>query len=161
MPFVYAELHELAGRYMASQGRGHTLQPTALVHEAWLRLAREGAGGLENRKQFFALASKAMRSVLVDHARARSSEKRDGGRVRLTLSVEPGGPTDSHADVLVVEECLGRLAERDPELARIVELRFFGWLDYAEIAEATGTTPRSAEYGWRMARAWLHRELSR
>jgi RNA polymerase sigma factor (TIGR02999 family) len=164
LALVYEELRELADRHMAHQAVEHTLQPTALVNEAWLRLARPARGGareVESRRQFFALASRAMRSVLVDHARARRSDKRGGARRRVTIAAAPGVASGPDLDVLALEEALERLESRDEELARLVELRFFGGLQHAEISAVTGVPLRSVERRWRLARAWLYRELSR
>jgi RNA polymerase sigma factor (TIGR02999 family) len=162
---IHDELRELARHHMAHQPDNHTLQPTALVNEAWLRLAQravEGAGtGVECRRQFFLLASKAMRSVLVDHARARRADKRGGARQRLTLATAEGAVLGPDLDVLALEEALERLEQRDAELSRIVELRFFAGLEHEEVSAIVGVPLRTVERHWRLARAWLHKELSR
>ena len=160
LPLVYGELRRLAARYMRSERADHTLQPTALVHEAYLRLAGQRAVNWENRIHFFAVAAQIMRRILVDHARAHRSEKR-GGR-------EPKGPVDealaltadNREGVLAIDEALGHLSERDPRLARIVELRFFAGLTGDEIAEVLGISPRTVKREWMVAKAWLRGELS-
>ena len=160
-PLVYDELRKLARRYMGGNDRGHTLQPTALVNEAWLRLVDQETAGFDGRRNFYALASRIMRSVLVDHARARCAEKRGGGQRRITLYDDAGVQESGSIDLLALDEALERLTEVDPELARIVELRFFGGLNHPEIARATGSSLRTVERNWRLARAWLHGELHR
>lgn len=160
---VYAELHRLAERQLAGQPPGHTLQPTALVHEAWLRLVDQAGASFERKRDFFAFAGRAMRSVLVDHARRRGARKRGGERGRVPLEAVDQLARDrpAEADLLAVDEALTRLQGVDPELVRIVELRFFGGLSCAEVAEVTGAGLRTVERRWRLARAWLHTELSR
>jgi RNA polymerase sigma factor (TIGR02999 family) len=160
---LHGELRELAGRLMADQRAAHTLQPTALVHEAWLRLAAGGPAALDlsSRAQFFALAARVMRSVLVDHARRRGAQKRGGGALALANPAEEpaGGAPD--LDVLALDEALTKLAAFDPDLARLVELRFFAGLPHADIAGTLGCSVRTVEDRWRLARAWLKVELER
>lgn len=159
-PLVYAELHRLAERHMAGQGREHTLQPTALIGEVWLRLVGGAPLAFAGREPFYALASRIMRSVLVDHARARAAQKRGGDRARVTLQGDERSADASEVDVLALDEALVRLQAMDPELHRLVELRFFGGLAHPEIARTLGVSLRTVERNWRLARAWLHGELA-
>jgi RNA polymerase sigma factor (TIGR02999 family) len=154
---VYSELHDLAGALLA-RGSNATLQPTGLVHEAWIRFAGEETS-FENRFQFYALASKIMRSVLVDHARARQAQKRGQGRRPVTWIDAGEGTTDRKLDLLDLDDALQRLEGLDGDLSRIVELRFFGGLSHGEIARAFGVSLPTIERRWRLARAWLHAEL--
>jgi len=158
---VYRELRAIAGNIFREQAAGHTLQPTALVHEAWLKLASsEGSPAWQSRSHFLAVASKAMRQILIDHHRRRSAHKRGGeGRERITLSGLAIGAATPEIDLLALEEALEKLAELDPRTARVVELRFFGGLTVEEIAEALGVGTTTVEGEWRHARAWLTREL--
>jgi RNA polymerase sigma factor (TIGR02999 family) len=160
---IYGHLHELAERNMRGQSPGHTLQPTALVHEAWMRIAKHEELEFDDRAQFYALASKVMRSVLVDHSRRAQREKRGGGRAMLSLDqvgAVPEQGVPSAVDILALEEGLVRLGEADPELCRLVEMRFFGGLKHEEIAEVMGVSVRTVERHWRAARAFLSTELS-
>jgi RNA polymerase sigma factor (TIGR02999 family) len=160
-PIVYGELHRMAAGKLGGQAPHDTLHPTALVSEAWIRLAA-GADQLEfeGRERFFALASRIMRSVLVDHARARQAEKRGGDRRPITLVGDEPVAARSELDVLEVDEALQRMKDMDPELHRLVELRFFGGLSHPEIARLLGISLRTVERNWRLARAWLHGELA-
>ncbi len=160
---VYDELRELAAAHMRGQSPNHTLQPTALMHEAWMRIAGQEELAFDGRSQFYALASKVMRSVLVDHARKGKREKRGGNRQRVTL--DPAldadeGSAQPSVDLLDLEEGLNRLEEIDPSLSRVVEMRFFGGLSHGEIAEATSSSLRTVERNWRAARAWLQANLT-
>ena len=159
-PLVYDELRSLADRFLSAEPRGHTLQPTALVHEAYLRLVGPADCGWESRAHFFGAAAQAIRRILLDRARTRRSERRGGGRRNLPLEaageIAVGGP---ELDVLALDEALARLAQLDASFARVVELRFFGGLGVDETAEILGTSPSKVERLWRFARAWLHREL--
>jgi len=160
-PLVYEELHRLAERYMNAQHSAHTLQPTALVHEAYVKLIDVDPTRLNDRAHFFRLAASAMRSILVDHARARRRVKRGGDRLRVTLD-EPlvsSGAADGLPDLLDLDAALQRLSEMDPQLGEIVEARFFGGLTVPETAALTGVSARTVERGWRVARAWLLQEL--
>jgi len=141
---------------MRDQGPHHTLQPTALVHEAWMRLT---GGHFIDRGHFAAVAAKAMRSVLVDHARRRGTLKRGGGRVRAELDGVLALFNESSPDLLALDDALRRLGENDPELARIVELRFFGGLSIEETARVLASSTASVTRGWRVARMWLVRGL--
>jgi RNA polymerase sigma factor (TIGR02999 family) len=154
---LYAELHALAAHQLRHQV-AHTLQPTALVHEAWLRLARAGCMEVPERRSFHALAAKVMRSVLVDHARRCNALKRDAGeRLELTTAL-PGAP-QRPLDVLALDEAVEELERLDAELARIVELLLFGGLTAAEAAEVLDVSSRTVERGWRTARAFLQGKL--
>ena len=157
MPLVYDELRRLAGRLMGDERTGHTLQATALLNEAWLRLVEPGASYVD-RSHFLRVAARAMRHVLVDHARARSAQKRGSGR-RVDLDSEAFTVRDDAASLLAVDEALQRLQALDPQLAQVVELRFFGGLDNSAAAEALGISLRSVERAWRTARACLLRDL--
>jgi len=156
-PLVYDELHRLAGRLMGQERSNHTLQPTALLNEAYLRLVEPGAG-YDDRGHFLRVAARAMRHVLVDHARARSAQKRHAGK-RVELDADLVAVRDDAESLLAVDEILQKLHALDPQLAELVELRFFGGLDNQTAAVALGTSLRSVERGWRTARAFLVREL--
>lgn len=160
LPLVYEELRRLAARYMRSERADHTLQPTALVHEAYLRLAGQQAVNWENRIHFFAVAAQIMRRILVDHARAHRAEKRGGREPKGPLNEALAFTTDNRERVLAIDEALSHLTERDPRLARIVELRFFAGLKGDEIAEVLGISPRTVKREWMVAKAWLRGELS-
>jgi RNA polymerase sigma-70 factor (ECF subfamily) len=162
-PHVYAELRAIAGRELRRHGRGGTLQPTLLVHEVYLRLARsDEAMSIRGRSHFFALASTAIRQILVDHVRRRRTKKRGGEQHRVTLSEagSDGIGADEH-DILALEEALTRLAAMDERAARVVQLKFFGGLSVDEMAEVLSVSRSTVEDDWRVARAWLKRELSR
>jgi RNA polymerase sigma factor (TIGR02999 family) len=160
MRLVYDELRRLAAWQMRSERSNHTLQPTALVHEAFLRLTDSAALEWESRAHFFAAAARVMRNVLVDHARARAADKRGGGQTRCTLD-EAGlaASTPLAVDVVAVHEALGRLEALDPKLARIVEMRFFAGMTVPEIAEVVGSSRATIEREWATARAWLRTAL--
>jgi RNA polymerase sigma factor (TIGR02999 family) len=162
VPDLYRELRRLA-RWQMDRGRpGVTLQPTALVHEAYLRLADRSQVEWTSRTHFIAVASKVMRNLLIDHARSRAADKRGGGWLPVTLVDEAVGGRDLDVDrMLALDQALLRLAEHDQRQARVVELRFFGGLKVREVAEILGVSQRTAEGLWTHARAWLLRELSR
>jgi RNA polymerase sigma factor (TIGR02999 family) len=161
LPAVYGELRHQAERYMRRQRADHTLQATALVHEAYLRLVRQQDTEWRSRAHFFGVAAKAMRSILVDHARARQAAKRGAGAARLTLgSIESAPDPTPTVDVLDLEEALQRLAGFDSAKARLVELRYFGGLSIEEAAEVLEISPATLKRQWNTARAWLRRELS-
>ena len=160
MPLVYGELRPLAAYHMRSERAGHTLQPTALVHEAFLRLAGEPLD-CESRNQFFAIASRAMREVLVDYARKRHAIKRGGLQPNIQLEEPLLFHPNQSADLVALDEALKRLEIIDPQQSRIVELRFFAGLSVEETAAALGVSPRTVKRDWRVARAWLHREIGR
>lgn len=160
LPLVYDELHDLAARALMREAPGHTLQATALVHEAYVRLVGDREPVLKDRAHFFALAARAIRRILVDHARARRAAKRGGShRKRITLAGLPEDASTPAIDLLALEEAMGELATHDERQARLVELRFFGGLSMAEIAEVLDTPQRTIEAEWAMARAWLKLRL--
>jgi RNA polymerase sigma factor (TIGR02999 family) len=159
MPVVYDELRKLARRYMAREKAGQTIQATALVHEAYLRLMKEKAPVWLNRAHFCAIAASSMREILVERARARAAAKRGGSQVRVSLRDVGASGKDASVDMLVLHEALERLSKMDSQLVRIVELRFFGGLTVEETAEEMGTSPATVKRAWSMARAWLKREM--
>lgn len=158
MPLVYDELRAIAARRMGPGDRGHTLQPTALVHEAYARLVGSDAK-FEDRAHFFALAARLMRNILIDHARARKSQKRGGGGALVTLPENVALEASEPLDVLAVDEALKRLAEVDERKARVVELHFFGGLTYTETSTALGISEATVDRDLRMAKAWLAEHL--
>ena len=159
MPLVYDKFRALAGNYLRSQQQGHTLQPTDLVHEAYLKLVDQERVDWNGRTHFFAVGAKAMRQILVDHARGKGREKRGGGRQRVELQDQLAIATDKPEEVLAIEEALTKLAELDPRQAKIVELRFFGGMTAEEIAAVLGVSRQTVQKQWRYARAWLQWEL--
>ena len=159
LPLVYDELRQLAAHRLAHQTPGQTLQPTALVHEAYIRLVGAGEGAhWDNRGHFFAAAAEAMRRILVDIARRKQAVKHGGGRRRLPLE-EFHRVTESPEDLLHLDDALTRFAAEEPDKARLVQLRFFAGLSTAEAAGALGVSVATAERWWAFARAWLYREL--
>ena len=160
LPLVYDELRRLAASYLRRERPGHTLQPTALVHEAYMRLVDQRQVDWSNRAQFVGLAAVMMRRILVNHARDRIAEKRGGGaeHVPLTLAGDRLGAPE--LNVLDLHEALERLAALDPRKSQIVELKFFGGLTMDEIAQAIGVSVATVEREWKFSRAWLHREMS-
>ena len=160
-PLVYRELHGTAHRLMARERAGHTLQTTALLHEAWVRIAGGDAGRIQDRQHFVRLASRAMRNVLVDHARRRNAKKRAPPSREPLIEDALTYWDGNHTDLLALDDALERLGERDAELARIVELRFFGGLTLEETGAALGISPQKVHRGWSFARTWLRRELER
>jgi RNA polymerase sigma-70 factor (ECF subfamily) len=161
IPQVYGELRRLAAHYMRSERGNHTLQPTALVNEAYTRLVQQPQIPWQNRAHFFATASHLMRHILVDHARARRAGKRGGLQRQVTLDDALLPSSERTMDVLILDEALENLAQFDPRQARIVELHFFGGLTFAEIALVLKVTERTVKRDWSMARAWLKGELSK
>ena len=160
-PLVYEELRTLADRYLSAEPRGQTLQPTALVHEAYLRLVGPGDGGWESRAHFFGAAARAIRRILIDRARARRRVKRGGGEKPLPLDAASGVAVDGpDLDVLALDEALSRLAALDAQKAHVVELRFFGGLGVDETAAALGVSASTVARDWAFAKIWLHREMS-
>jgi len=160
LPLVYDELRRLAARYMRRERPGQTLQATALVHDAYLRLLRDSQLSWQNRAHFFGIAARSMRQILIERARARGTVKRGGSRIRVTF--EPGLIAAAQApslDLEALDEALTRLAALDAELARVVEVRFFGGLSIEETAEALNVSPATVKRRWTLAKAWLAREL--
>jgi RNA polymerase sigma factor (TIGR02999 family) len=160
MSLVYAELRRLALSYLRREREAHTLQPTALVHEAYLRLVDQTQVTWENRAHFFGIAAQLMRRVLVDHARAHLAEKRGGSGIKLQLDEARFMPEEKGDDLLALDEALERLSQTDPRMSRVVELRFFGGLSEPEAADVLGVSERTVRRDWRMAKLWLYRELS-
>jgi RNA polymerase sigma factor (TIGR02999 family) len=161
LPLIYAECRRIAARQLRVERPEHTLTPTALVHEMYLRLVDQRCATYRNRAQFFAIAARIMRRVLVDHARARMAQKRDGALLRVSLdhaTPEPDGACIE--DVLAIDQALTRLAELDAVQERVVELRYFAGLTVEETAEVLGCSPRTVKREWQLARAWLFRELN-
>jgi RNA polymerase sigma-70 factor (ECF subfamily) len=162
MPMVYADLRRLAGGYMQREAAGHALQPTALVHEAYVRLIDQKQVKWRNRAHFFGVAAGMMRRILVDTARMRRAEKRGGGWERVTLSGDEAAANgDADIDVLDLHEALERLKQFDPQQERIVECRYFGGLTIEETAEVVGISPATVVREWTIAKAWLRADLSR
>lgn len=159
LPLVYDELRRLAATHFEAERVQHTLQPTALVNEAFLRLIGDTPVQVTSRQHFFRLASKVMRQILVDHARGKAALRRGGAADRVTLTASPELSTAAPIDLLVLEEALGRLAALSPQKAKLVELRFFGGLSIEESADALGISRAQANREWRTARAWLADEL--
>jgi len=160
LPLVYDEFHRLAEGYLRRESPGHTLQPTALVNEAYLKLVDQSHVNWRGRTHFFAIGAQAMRRILVDHARGKHREKRGGGLHRIALDEEMSVSPRRDEDLVELDEALNKLAKVDPRQARIVELRFFGGLTVAEVAEVLGVSKRTIENEWTMVRAWLRRELT-
>jgi RNA polymerase sigma factor (TIGR02999 family) len=160
MPMVYDELRRLAHHHLGRERAGHTLQTTALVHEAYLRLVGQKEARWQNRAQFIAVASQMMRRVLVDYARARGFAKRGGGERRVSLDEAMVVSDERAADVVALDEALNALAQFDERKSRMVELRFFGGLSIEETAEVLGVSPGTVMRDWTLAKAWLQREIS-
>ncbi len=158
VPLVYAELRILAASYMRRERPGHTLQPTALVNEAWVKLADQSRVEWKGRAHFFGIAAQAMRRILVDHHRRRSAARRGGGQV-ITLVDDAASTFEDPLDFLALDEALDELATLDPRAAKIVELRFFGGLSVEETAEVLDVSTPTVKRDWRTAKAWLYRRL--
>jgi RNA polymerase sigma factor (TIGR02999 family) len=159
LPLVYAELRRIAGRQLRRERIGHTLQPTALVHEVYLRLVDQRQADWQNRAHFFGVAAQIMRRILVDHVRRHSAGKRGGGL--RSVSIEDAQEVAASGDmpILALDQALSRLQRMDPDLAKIVELRAFGGLTIEEAAHVLDVSPSTAKRDWRTAKAWLKREL--
>jgi len=155
LPVVYEELRKLATSRMARESSGHTLQPTALVHEVWLRLGGEGSQVWQNRAHFFGAAAEAMRRILIENARRKSRIKRGGGLKRVALEDADMATLPPDDKVLLIDEALDELRREDPEKARVVVMKFFGGLTNKEAAESMGVSERTVERLWAYARAWL------
>jgi RNA polymerase sigma factor (TIGR02999 family) len=161
VPLIYDELRRIAGAQMKRERSGHTLQATAVVNEAYMRLAGEQEIQWQNRAHFFAIAARVMRQVLLDYARQRHAGKRGGeGARKVDIDAELIVEDGRLEDVIAIDELLGRLNEIDPQHARIAELRYFAGLNVDETAEAMGTSATTVKREWRLAKAWLHRELT-
>jgi RNA polymerase sigma factor (TIGR02999 family) len=162
LPFVYDELHRQASRYLRRERSDHTLQTTALIHEAYLKLIDQKEVEWQNRAHFFAVAAQAMRRILVDYARTRKREKRGGDDVKLQLdeavNVSSG---EKSIDLVALDEALTRLSTFDERQARVVELRYFSGMTEEETAEVLGTSPATVRRDWNMAKAWLHSQLTK
>jgi RNA polymerase sigma factor (TIGR02999 family) len=159
MPVVYDELRRLARHYLRRERPGQSLQATALVNEAYLRLKRDKRQPWQDRTHFFAIAANSMRQILVERARARHAAKRGGSQIRISLTEAIAAESEVSIDLLALDEALTRLSALDPEHARIVELRFFAGLSIEESAEAMSISPATVKRGWNLARAWLKREM--
>jgi len=161
MPFIYDELRRLARGYLRRERINHTLQPTALVHEAFLRLIDQSKVNWQNRAHFFGIAARLMRQILINHAEARRAAKRGGEAERVSLNDVDHFAAGQEIDLIALNEALNNLERIDPQQGQIVELRYFSGLTIEEIAEALGVAPATVKREWSTARAWLRRELSR
>lgn len=161
IPIVYEELHRLAVSHLRRERRDHTLQPTALVHEAYIKLVAQRNADWQSRNHFFAVASKLMRRILVDYARRHLREKRGGGQAKVSLDEAPIVSPDRPNRMLAIDESLSRLEKLDARQARIVELRYFGGLTIEEAAQVLGVSPTTVRREWTSAKAWLYGELNR
>jgi len=161
VPLVYQELRRVARKCLVGQRSDHTLQPTALVHEAYLRLCRADSMEWQNRVHFFAVASQVMRQILVDHARARTAAKRGGGVLKITFSDDLALRRKPELDVLALDEALKRLSELDARQGQIVELRFFGGLSVEETSQTLDISPATTKREWATAKVWLYRAMKR
>src|SRR5262245_38550060 len=159
VPLVYDELRRLAASYLRRERPGQTLQATALVHDAYLRLLQDAGLSWQNRAHFFGIAARSMRQILIERARARHAAKRGGNEVRVTFEPDLLEAARDPIDVEALDDALTRLAALDPELARIVEVRFFGGLSIEEAAEALDVSPATVKRRWTLAKAWLARDL--
>jgi RNA polymerase sigma-70 factor, ECF subfamily len=161
MPLVYAELRKLAGRHLNSERSTHTLQPTALVHEAYVRMIGNSQPDYHNRAHFLGVAARVMRQVLIDHARARNAEKRGGGQIHYALEDGLDFPVERPTAIIAVDDALRTLEETEPEKARLIEMRFFGGLTAEESADLLNLPVEKVRAELRVAQAWLRRELDR
>lgn len=159
-PLVYQELKRLAARYLRRERREHTLQSTALVHEAWLRLIDQKQVHWQNRAQFFGIAAEMIRRILIDHARGRQAVKRGDGAIKLSLDDALATPNRRDLDLVALDDALRDLGKLDPQQGRLVELRFFAGLSIEESAEVLGVSPATVKREWTAAKAWLYREIS-
>jgi RNA polymerase sigma factor (TIGR02999 family) len=161
LPLVYDELHRQAVRFFNRERAGHTLQPTALVNEVYLRLINQHDVNWQNRAQFFGIAAEMMRRILVSHARGRQAAKRGGAAQQITLDDGVAAAPQRDINLLALDEALTRLEQLDPEKSRVVELRFFTGLSVGETAEVMGVSPRTIDRQWQTAKAWLYREIGK
>ena len=162
LPLIYDELHRRATNFMRRERHNHTLQPTALVHEAYLKLIDQRNDDWNDREHFFAIASQVMRRILVDHARSRQRQKRGGSKENLQLEEALlTGAEEANVDLIALDEAMAKLAKLDPQQERLVELRYFGGLSVEEAAKALGISRATAARDWQVAKAWLHREMTR
>jgi RNA polymerase sigma factor (TIGR02999 family) len=162
LPFVYAELHRQAANFLRKERPDHTLQTTALINEAYLKLIDHRAVNWQDRAHFFAVAAQAMRRILVDYAKRKHRAKREGDQIKVTLeAAEMISAKEKPLDLMALDEALNRLSERDEQQARVVELRYFSGLTLEETAEALRVSRATVARDWETARAWLHRELTR
>jgi RNA polymerase sigma factor (TIGR02999 family) len=159
-PLVYHELRRLASRYLQRERREHTLQSTALVHEAWLRLVDQNHVRWQSRAQFFGIAAEMIRRILIDHARNRQAAKRGDGALKLSLDDALATPERRNLDLVALDDALKDLTKLDPKQGRLIELRFFAGLSIEESAEVLGVSPATVKREWAVAKAWLYRELS-
>jgi RNA polymerase sigma factor (TIGR02999 family) len=160
VPLVYQELHQIAHRYLRKERPGHTLQSTALVHEAFIRLVKQSGATFENRAHFFAISAGLMRQILVEYARRRATAKRDGGK-RLDVEAAVLQAKSPSVDVVALDDALKELAELDPQQSRVVEMRFFGGLSIEETARVLAISPATVKRDWVTAKVWLHHQMSR
>ena len=161
IPLVYRELHDIAARCLRREHAAHTLQPTALVNEAYVKLIGQRSVSWQNRAHFFGVAATVMRRILVDHARANHARKRAGDQIRVTLSEADLPTSERDVDVVALNDALDRLAVKDPKLARLVDLKFFAGLTTREVSELMETSTATVEREWVAARAWLFRAMSK
>jgi RNA polymerase sigma factor (TIGR02999 family) len=161
LPVVYRELRRMAGNYLRQENPGHTLQPTALVHEAWLRLIDQERVDWRNRAQFFGVAAQMMRRILVDHAKARHREKRGGDAVKLSLDDVINLSRERAAELLALDDALDELMRVDERKSRVIELRYFGGFSVEETAQILGVSPETVMRDWKMAKAWLYQQIGR
>jgi RNA polymerase sigma factor (TIGR02999 family) len=160
MPLVYGELRQIARRYMRRQHSGHTFQTTELIHEAFLKIAKQDEQNWHNRAHFFGVAAQAMRHILVDYARSKQSQKRGGDLERITLAENIAVSANQSKKIVALDEALNNLAALDQRKSRVVELKYFGGLTTEEIAEVLKMSPETVKRDWRFARNWLLRELA-
>jgi RNA polymerase sigma factor (TIGR02999 family) len=161
VPLVYDELHKLAGAYLRRERHNNTLQPTDLVNEAYVRLVGQQGASWQNRTQFFGMAAKLMRNILVDHARRRGAQRRGGDQYRISLTKAERVAGKPDVDLVRLDDALTLLTTTHPEHSRVIELRFFGGLTIEETADVLGLSHATVERHWRFAKAWLRRELSK
>lgn len=161
LPTVYQELRRIAGNYLRRENPGHTLQPTALVHEAWLRLIDQTRVNWRNRAQFFGVAAQLMRRILVDHAKTKHREKRGGDAIKFSLDDVINLSQERAADLLALDDALDGLARIDGRKSRVVELRYFGGFSVEETAQILDVSPETVMRDWKMAKAWLYQQIRR